>query len=74
MLDLVRHWMPLTLFRVFMSPFLHPINAADGITSIKRSYTSRELRAMVDEAVKGTNARIVHTVALFYIRPKPNTK
>ncbi|HEV1285630.1 MAG TPA: methyltransferase domain-containing protein [Bryobacteraceae bacterium] len=67
-LDLVRHWMPLTLFRVFMSPFLHPINAADGITSIKRSYTPRELRAMVDEAVTGTNASVVHTVAPFYIR------
>ena len=67
-LDLVRHWMPLTLFRVFMRPFLHPINAADGITSIKRSYTPRELRRMVDEAVKGTNASVVHTVAPFYIR------
>ena len=67
-LDLVRHWMPLTLFRVFMSPFLHPINAADGATSIKRSYTPRELRAMVDEAVTGTNASVVHTVAPFYIR------
>ncbi len=68
LLDLVRHWIPLTLFRVFMSPFLHPINAADGITSIKRSYTPRELRRMVDEAVQGTNATVVHTVAPFYIR------
>jgi SAM-dependent methyltransferase len=67
-LDLVRHWVPLTLFRVFMSPFLHPINAADGITSIRRSYTPRELRRMVDEAVKGTNASVVQTVAPFYIR------
>jgi SAM-dependent methyltransferase len=67
-LDLVRHWMPLALFRAFLSPFLHPINAADGITSIKRAYTPRELRAMVDEAVKGTNANVVHTVAPFYIR------
>jgi len=68
LLDLVRHWIPLTLFRVFMSPFLHRINAADGITSIKRSYTPREMRRMVDDAVKGTNARVVHTVAPFYIR------
>ncbi len=67
-LDLVRHWIPLALFRVFLSPFLHPINAGDGITSIKRSYTARELRKIVEEAVKGTNARIVHTVAPFYIR------
>lgn len=68
LLDLVRHWMPLALFRVFLSPFLHPINAADGITSIKRSYTPAELRTMVDEAVKGTDASVTHTVAPFYIR------
>jgi SAM-dependent methyltransferase len=67
-LDLVRHWMPLTLFRVFMSPFLHRINAADGITSIKRAYTPGELQALVEEAVAGSNARIVHTVAPFYTR------
>jgi 2-polyprenyl-3-methyl-5-hydroxy-6-metoxy-1,4-benzoquinol methylase len=68
LLDLVRHWIPLALFRVFMSPFLHRINAADGITSIKRAYTPGELRNMVKEAVRGSNARIVHTVAPFYIR------
>jgi SAM-dependent methyltransferase len=67
-LDLVRHWIPLALFRVFLGPFLHPINAADGITSIKRSYTARELRKIVEEAVMGTNAHIEHTVAPFYIR------
>lgn len=68
LLDLVRHWMPLALFSVFIKPLLHPINASDGITSIKRAYTPRELRAMVDEAVKGSNARIDHTVAPFYTR------
>jgi len=68
LLDLVRHWIPLALFRVFMSPFLHRINAADGITSIKRAYTPGELRNMVEEAVSGSTARIVHTVAPFYIR------
>ena len=68
LLDLVRHWIPLTLFRVFVSPFLHRINAADGLTSIKRSYTPQELRALVDEAVNGSNPRIVHTVAPFRIR------
>lgn len=68
LLDLVRHWIPLALFRVFMTPFLHRINAADGVTSIKRSYTPRELRGLAEEAVKGTNARIRHTVAPFYTR------
>jgi SAM-dependent methyltransferase len=68
LLDLVRHWMPLVLFRVFLSPFLHPINASDGMTSIRRSYTPAELRRMVDEAVRGTDATVVHTVTPFYIR------
>ena len=67
-LDLVRHWIPLTLFRVFVAPFLHPINAADGLTSVRRAYTPRELRSLVDEAVKGSNARVEHIVAPFYIR------
>ena len=68
LLDLVRHWIPLTLFRVFVSPFLHRINASDGFTSVKRAYTPRELRELVDRAVKGTGARVAHTVAPFYIR------
>jgi 2-polyprenyl-3-methyl-5-hydroxy-6-metoxy-1,4-benzoquinol methylase len=68
LLDLVRHWVPLTLFRVFMAPFLHRINAADGITSIKRAYTPREMRNIADAAMQGTGARIRHSVAPFYIR------
>jgi len=68
LLDLVRHWMPLSLFRVFISPLLHPINAADGATSVKRSYTPQEMRRLVEKAVKGSTARVVHTVAPFYIR------
>jgi 2-polyprenyl-3-methyl-5-hydroxy-6-metoxy-1,4-benzoquinol methylase len=68
LLDLVRHWIPLTLFRVFVAPFLHRINAVDGLTSIKRAYTPRELREIVDEAVKGSGASVDHIVALFYVR------
>jgi 2-polyprenyl-3-methyl-5-hydroxy-6-metoxy-1,4-benzoquinol methylase len=68
LLDLVRHWIPLTLFRVFLAPFLHPINASDGLTSIKRAYTPGELRGLVDEAVQSSRARVVHTVAPFYTR------
>ncbi len=68
LLDLVRHWIPLTLFRVFMTPFLHPINAADGMTSVRRAYTPKELRNLVDQALQGTEARIEHTVAPFYTR------
>lgn len=65
-LDLVRHWMPLALFRMFVSPFLLPINAADGAASVRRAYTPSELRSIVDRAAKG--ARIEHNVAPFYTR------
>ena len=68
LLDLVRHWIPFALFRVFVAPFLHRINAADGLTSIRRAYTPRELRALADEAVQGTGARIEQIVAPFYTR------
>lgn len=68
LLDLVRHWIPLTLFQVFLTPFLHRINASDGVTSIKRAYTPKELRGMVDQAVDGSGARVVHIVAPFYVR------
>jgi 2-polyprenyl-3-methyl-5-hydroxy-6-metoxy-1,4-benzoquinol methylase len=68
LLDLVRHWIPLTLFRVFVAPFLHRINAVDGLTSIKRAYTPRELREIVDEALKESGASVDHIVAPFYVR------
>ena len=67
-LDPVRHWLPLWLFRIFVSPVLSPINVADGITSIRRSYTPRELRRLAEAAVDGTGARVRHTVAPLYIR------
>ncbi len=67
-LDLVRHWLPLNLFRIFVGPFLCRINAADGATSVRRAYTPAELRKIVASAVEGTGARVRHTVAPFYIR------
>jgi SAM-dependent methyltransferase len=67
-LDPVRHRLPLLLFRLLVAPFLHRINAADGATSIRRAYTPGELRAFVDEAVRGTNARVVHKVATLRTR------
>ena len=67
-LDLVRHPLPLWLFRIFVSPFLGRINVEDGITSIRRAFTPQELRTLADEAVKGTPARVEQTVAPFWIR------
>jgi SAM-dependent methyltransferase len=67
-LDLVRHRLPLTLFRIFATPLLHRINVADGLTSIRRAYTPRELARIVDEAVRGSEAQVVQRVAPGYTR------
>jgi SAM-dependent methyltransferase len=67
-LDLVRHRLPLSLFRTFVCPFLGRLNAKDGVTSIRRSYTPREMRCVVDSALDGSSGEVQHTVAPFYIR------
>jgi 2-polyprenyl-3-methyl-5-hydroxy-6-metoxy-1,4-benzoquinol methylase len=67
-LDLVRHWLPLTLFTAFMSPVLMHTVAADGRQSIRRAYTPPELRAIVERALAGSGARFVHTVTPFRSR------
>ena len=67
-LDLVRHRLPLALFRGFVCPFLGSLNAKDGATSIRRSYTPQEMRRVVDIALDGSGGEVRHTVAPFYIR------
>jgi SAM-dependent methyltransferase len=61
-MDLVRHWLPLTLFSAFMSPILMHEVSADGRQSIRRAFTPVELGAIVERAVAGSGARVVHTV------------
>jgi SAM-dependent methyltransferase len=66
--DLVRHRLPLALFRTFVCPLLGSLNALDGVTSIRRSYTPQEMRCAVASALDGSGARFRHTVAPFYTR------
>jgi hypothetical protein len=75
LLDLVRHPVPLALFRIFVAPWLGRINASDGATSIRRAYTVEELRELVDQAVRGSGlgsgrpiAKVRHTVAPLWMR------
>jgi hypothetical protein len=56
------------LFRIFATPLLHRMNVADGLTSIRRAYTPEELARIVGEAVRGTSARVEHSVATGYTR------
>ena len=67
-LDLVRHRLPLGLFRTFVRPFVGSLNAKDGVTSIRRSYTPQEMRCVVDTALHESGGKVCHTVAPFYIR------
>ena len=67
-LDLVRHPLPLLLFRCFVAPFVHWINAADGVSSIRRSYTPVELESLVRLALQGSAGTYRHSVAPLYIR------
>ena len=67
-LDLVRHPLPLLLFRCFVAPFVHWINAADGVSSIRRSYTPVELESLVRLALQGSAGTYRHSVGPLYIR------
>jgi hypothetical protein len=67
-LDLVRHPLPLSLFRLGIAPLVDRINAEDGCRSIRRSYTPAEFRRIAATAVNGSGATYHHSVAPFYIR------
>jgi SAM-dependent methyltransferase len=68
LLDLVRHPLPLALFRVFMRPLFAPYVIEDGIISIRRAYTPLEMEGVVRRALDGTGGRFRHSVAPFYTR------
>jgi SAM-dependent methyltransferase len=62
LIDLVRHWMPLTLFTGFVAPFFSRVAVADGALSIRRAYTPEELGRIVGS----TGVRFQHSIAPFY--------
>ncbi len=67
-LDLVRHPVPLTLFRAFVAPFISQLNVVDGTRSVRRSFTPQEFHAIVNGALAGTGGMFRHRVAPFYVR------
>ena len=62
-LDLVRHPLPLALYKIFMCPLLNEVAANDGCQSIRRAFTPEELRALVAEALIGCRARVSYWVS-----------
>ena len=68
LLDLIRHPLPLCLFRVFVAPLVCPIVTADGATSIRRSYTGLELKQLVAKALDGSAGTYRYSVGPLYMR------
>ena len=68
LLDLVRHPLPLALFRLFVAPFVCRIVVADGQKSIRRSYTPAELRRIAGSAIAGSDGTFRQSVAPLYAR------
>lgn len=69
--DLVRHSFPLMLFKTFLCPFLSQLNALDGQTSIRRSFTASEMKQIAQRATENGITRVhslQHSVAPFWIR------
>ena len=61
-LDLIRSRLPLLLFSAFLCPLVSREIAVDGRQSIRRAYTTQELRSIVERAVAGFSARIEQSV------------
>lgn len=68
LLDLVRHPLPLSLFRMFVAPLVCRVDAEDGRRSIRRSYTPAEFREIATVALQGSNGTMRSSVAPLYCR------
>jgi SAM-dependent methyltransferase len=64
----VRSRVPLVLFRLFVGPFLNPINAFDGAQSIRRAHAPAELHQLVTRTLAGSGATFRHSTAHLYTR------
>jgi SAM-dependent methyltransferase len=68
LLDVVRHPLPLALFRLFVEPFASRIVVEDGETSFRRSYTAGELYDITASALAVSGATFRQSVGPFYLR------
>jgi SAM-dependent methyltransferase len=67
-LDPVRRRLPLVLYTVFFCPLLSRVGTLDGQQSIRRAYTGKELKVLVERALGGTGATFRHWVSRFGAR------
>lgn len=68
LMDLVRHPLPLALFRLFVAPFICGVAVEDGRRSIRRSYTPAEFGRIVTSALAGSSGTFRQSVAPLYTR------
>lgn len=68
LLDVVRHPLPLALFRLFVEPFASRIVVEDGETSFRRSYTACEFHHITASALAASAAAFRQSVGPFYLR------
>lgn len=68
LVDLIRHPLPLALFRTFVAPFVSRIVVEDGKKSIRRSFTPHELRRLAVSALAGSGSSFRHSIAPLYAR------
>jgi SAM-dependent methyltransferase len=65
-LEVVRHPLPLWLYRIFLARVLPRVTAIDGARSIQRGFTAAELDRLVREAAP--DERFRHHVSPLYLR------
>src|ERR1019366_7036495 len=66
--DLIRHSVPMAGFSVFLCPFIGREARLDGRQSIRRAFTPRELRELVQTALAGTRGTFTQDVSPFLSR------
>src|ERR1019366_7410229 len=65
---LIRHSVPMAGFSVFLAPFIGREARLDGRQSIRRAFTPRELRELVQTALAGTRGTFTQDVSPFLSR------
>lgn len=64
-IDPVRGIVPRLLFQTFLAPWLLPVVAQDGITSLRNAFTVREFASITALTRRRYAATVTHRVALF---------
>ena len=67
-LDLVRHSVPFALFGMVVARFVNPVNVEDGLRSLERAFTAKELADITRDSLEECGGSFRQSVAPFFIR------